>query len=63
MSSRQRLAAIEDADVVEPKESAGKDVLATRVFAIDPPGEIDQQLLKGAGQEHLVALRGGPVAL
>ncbi len=56
MSFGQRLAAIEDADVIEPEKAAGKDVLAARVFAIDPPGEVDQQFLKRAGQEHLVAL-------
>ena len=45
-AGRQRLRAIEHADVVEAQEAAGKQVLPLRVLAIHPPGEIHQQLVK-----------------
>ena len=45
---RQRSAAVEDADVVEPEEAALEDVVAGAVLAVDPPGEVEQQLLEGA---------------
>ena len=41
---RQWLGAIEHADVVQTEEAAGKQVPAADVFAVDPPGEIQQQL-------------------
>src|SRR6266581_4288284 len=43
--------AVEGADVVEPQESTLEDVVALGVLAIDPPGEIDQQLLEYPLQE------------
>ncbi len=52
----QRLAAVEDADVVEPQKSALKDVLALRVLAVHPPGEVQQQLVEDALQELAVGL-------
>ena len=39
-----------------PKKAAGEQVAAVRVLAIDPPGEVDQQLVKRAPQEEPVAL-------
>ena len=51
--------AVEDADVVEPQESAREEVLALRVFAVDPPGEVDQELLEDAREEDAVALSAG----
>ena len=47
-AGRQRRAAIEDADVVEPEEAALEDVVAGAILAIDPPGEVEQQLVEGA---------------
>src|SRR5207248_1290438 len=38
-AGRQRLVAIEHADVVEPEEPALKDVSPGGVLSIDPPGE------------------------
>src|SRR5690242_19182007 len=52
---RQRRAAIKDADVVETEEAALKDVHPVGVLAIDPPGEIQQQLLKDALEKNRVA--------
>ena len=50
------LGAIEDADVVQAEEAAGEEVVAFEVLAVDPPGEIDDQLLEAAGQEYAVAV-------
>ena len=54
-AARQRRRAVEGADVVEPEEAALEDVVAERVLAVDPPGEVDQQLVEGAGEEVEVA--------
>ena len=55
-AGRQRRAAVEDADVVEPEEAALEDVLAEAVLAVHPPGEVQQQLVEGALEEVEVAL-------
>src|SRR5205807_5697088 len=47
---RQGGAAIEDADVVQPQEAAFKDVAPVAVLAVDPPGEVHEQLLEGMCQ-------------
>src|SRR5436309_6684212 len=44
----QRGAAVEDADVVQTEESPLESVAAAAVLAVDPPGEIQEQLLKAA---------------
>ena len=44
--------AIEDANVIQSQESAFKDIIILRVFAIDPPGEINQQPVKYALQRN-----------
>ena len=54
-AGRQRRAAIEHADVVQPEEAAFEDVSARAVLAIDPPGEVQQQLLKAALEPLVVA--------
>src|SRR5439155_18987148 len=59
-AGRQRLGAIEDADVVQTQESAGEKMFALDVLAIDPPGEINQKFLKNAGQEKAIALASRP---
>ena len=51
----QRRRAVEHADVVEPEEAALEDVGAGAILAVDPPGEIDQQLGKGVLEELDVA--------
>ena len=53
---RQRRAAIEHADVVEAEEAALEDVLALGVLAVDPPGEVQQELVEGALEEIAVGL-------
>ena len=51
----QRLAAVEHADVVEAEKAALKNIPALRVLAVDPPGEIQQQLVKDAFQKSEIA--------
>ena len=52
MSARWQLcAAIEDADVVEPKESARENIASVGIFAIHPPVEVHLQSLEGPLQK------------
>ena len=55
-AGRQRRAAIEHADVVQPEEAALEDVASRTILAIDPPGEVEQQLLEAALEPLLVSL-------
>src|SRR5213594_1392152 len=69
-ASWQRLRTIENADVIETEETAGEKIVAFGVFAVHPPGEIEQQLLECAFKKsaitlpartsHLVNAPGGP---
>ena len=52
----QRRRAVEHADVVEPEKAALEDVGAGAILAVDPPGEVDQQLGEGVLQELDVAV-------
>ena len=54
-AGRQRRAAVEHADVVEAEEAALEDVAALGVLAVDPPGEVEQQLVEDALEEREVA--------
>jgi hypothetical protein len=54
-------AAVEHADVVEAEEAALEDVVALGVLAVDPPGEVEQQLVEHRLEEHAVAGAGGPL--
>ena len=47
--------AVDRADVVEPEEAAAEDVVAVGVLAVEPPGEVDQQLLEDPLEELAVA--------
>src|SRR5207248_9069842 len=59
-AGRQRLAAIEHADVVEAEEAALEDVHPFGILAVHPPGEITQQLVEDALEELHVALAAAP---
>ena len=50
-AGRQRGAAVEHADVVEAEEPALEQVLAVGVLAVEPPREVQHQLLEGVAQE------------
>ena len=54
-SRRQHGATIEDPDVVQPQETALENVHAFGVFAIGPPGEGEEQLVKYALKEEGIA--------
>src|SRR5450631_2678036 len=54
---RQRLGAIEHADIVESEKPSGKDVVAVAVLAIYPPGKVKQEFLKGALEKSAIRLR------
>jgi hypothetical protein len=51
-------AAIKHVDIVEAQEPALEDVVPISVFAIHPPGEVEQELVKHALQEGAVGLAG-----
>src|SRR5215813_11639004 len=53
-AGRQWRTAIENTDVVETEKAALKNVHPVSIFAIDPPGEIQQQLLENPLQEDCV---------
>ena len=50
-SGGQRCAAVEDPDIVQAQKTAFKDIAAGPVFAVDPPGKIEHQFLKGLFQK------------
>src|SRR5262249_8106603 len=52
---RQRRASVEDADIVEAEEAALKNISAFGIFAIHPPGEVEQEFLEDAFQKQSVA--------
>ena len=51
----QRRAAIEDSDVIEAEKAALENIHPFGVFAVDPPGEIQQQLVKYPLEEIAIA--------
>ena len=53
---RQRLGTIEHTDVVEPEESAGKEIISFGVFAVHPPGKVEHQFLERTFEKREVAL-------
>src|SRR5271170_4385593 len=55
-TGRQRLRAIKYSDVVHPQESAAEQVVALRILAIHPPGEIQVELLEHSGEKMRIAL-------
>src|SRR5437899_13017951 len=55
-TGRQRFRAVENADVIEPEETAGEKIVAFCVFAVHPPGEVEQQLLECAFEKSAITL-------
>ena len=53
--ARWQVGAVDRADVVEPEEAALEQVVALGVLPVDPPGEVDQELVEDAAQEVQVA--------
>src|SRR5262245_6754043 len=54
-ASGKCLVAIEYADIIQAQESSLEDVVAMYVLAIDPPGEVEEELVHDAFQERHVA--------
>ena len=54
-AGRQRRAAIKHADVVESEEAALKNVAALSVLAVDPPGEVEHELVEHTFEKREVA--------
>jgi hypothetical protein len=50
-SRGQWLGTVEQTDIIESQETTLKDVLAIGIFAIDPPGEVEQKLLENSLKE------------
>ncbi len=38
--------AIKNANIIQAQEAAFKDIVASYVLSVDPPGKVDQQFLK-----------------
>src|SRR5437588_1028201 len=53
---RQSHVAIEYTDIIEAQEATLENVLPLVVFAVHPPGEVEQELLEDLFQEIAVAL-------
>src|SRR6266567_205544 len=52
---RERLVAIEHANVIKPQETALEDIVALGIFAVHPPGETDEQLMEDRLQKCAIA--------
>src|SRR5882757_4290214 len=48
--------AIKKTDIVHSQEASFKNIIAFRILSVDPPGEIEKQLVKDGFQEIDVAL-------
>src|SRR5262249_797766 len=53
-TSGQHGAAIKDTDIVQAEETTLENVVAITILAIDPPGEVEQQLVKDAFQKSAI---------
>ena len=54
--ARQRFVPVEYADVVEPQEPALENISALDILAVDPPGEVEHQLVEDTFEKIPVAL-------
>src|SRR5204862_5534452 len=55
---REALVAVDDADVVEAEKAAGENAVAVLVLAVYPPGEVEEEFLKDAGEKFAVLYAG-----
>src|SRR6266699_4746344 len=53
-SSGERRRTVKDSNIVEAQESTLKDIRAVRIFAIYPPSEIQEQLVKNLFEESAI---------
>ena len=54
VSAAGQVRAVERPDVVEPEEAALEEVVPVGVLAVDPPGEVEQQLVEDPLEEVVV---------
>src|SRR5580704_13564184 len=54
-AGRESRTAVEDADVVQPKKAALKEIIAKAVFTVHPPTEVEHQLGKRTLEEINIA--------
>src|SRR5580658_9088902 len=52
---RQGTRAVEQPDVVEAEEAAGEQMASADILAVDPPGEVQEQLLEHTREKDMVA--------
>src|SRR5260370_28502617 len=53
-SGGERSRAVKDSDVVEPEESALKNIRAVRILAVHPPGKIQKKFVKNFFEESAI---------
>src|SRR6266516_1421392 len=53
---RERLVAIEHANVIKPQETALEDIVTLVIFAVHPPGESHEQLMEDRLQKCTIAV-------
>ena len=54
----KRGAPIENADIIQSEKAPLEDVSTSGIFAVNPPGKVEQKLVKDSFQEGAIALAG-----
>ena len=54
-ATRKRGAPIENPDIIESEKAALEDVSTSRIFAVNPPGKVEQKLVEDSFQEGAIA--------
>src|SRR6516165_5727781 len=57
-AAREWCTAVEDANVVESQKTTLEDVATVEILAVDPPGEIQDKLVKCAAKERSIGHAG-----
>src|SRR5262245_48516994 len=55
-AGRQRRTTVKNADVIQAQEAAFECIFPGTIFAVEPPGEVEQKLLKASLQPHHISL-------
>src|SRR5215472_7907173 len=61
--ARQRCVPVEYADIVQPEKPALEDVSALDILAVDPPGEVEHQLMEDTFEKIPVTLAAAMLAV
>src|SRR6516164_1045094 len=62
-AARQRFVTVEYPDIVEPEKPALENIPALDVFAVDPPGEVEHQLVEDTLEKIPVAFAAAVLAI